>query len=81
MLVEVQKIKAIEDKLATLRKALGEVEGKLTAAKQTIDRYRAAKRDLDVKTHEVGLLEEQVQGSNAARVRVFFFLSNHHALR
>lgn len=75
VLVEVQKIKAVEDKLAAARRSLAEVEGQLAAAKETIDRYRRVKRDLDVKSHEVGLLEEQVQGSNAARVRVDIPLS------
>lgn len=68
VLVQVQAIRALEADLAGCRAALGEVEAKLKKEQAATDKVRAARRELEVKTHEVGLLEEQVNGSNAARV-------------
>lgn len=71
VLVQVQAIRAVEHQLAEERRALGEVEGMLKKEQAAVDKVRAARRELEIKTHEVGLLEEQVNGSNAARVRSF----------
>ena len=71
VLIQVQEIKAVEVELRACRKELEEVTGKLTDAKAVIDKFRKAKRELEIKEHQVGLLEEQVNGSNAARVSSF----------
>jgi chromosome segregation ATPase len=75
VLVQVQAIRAVERELAETRKALAEVEGQLAKEQAAVDKVRAARRELEVKTHEVGLLEEQVNGSNAARVRRLYAFS------
>lgn len=68
VLVQVQKIRAIGGELKELKAELAKVDGQLQNAKVVIDKFRKAKRELDLKSHEVGLLEEQVNGSNAAKV-------------
>ena len=45
--------------------------------KSARDAWTKAKRDLEMKQHEVKLLEEQVAGSNAAMVRIVFILVYH----
>lgn len=68
VLVQVQAIRAIEVDMAECRRTLNEVEAKLGKESTAMEKVKAARRELEVKTHEVGLLEEQVNGSNAARV-------------
>ncbi|KAG9019839.1 Structural maintenance of chromosomes protein 2 [Tulasnella sp. 427] len=63
ILVKVQKIKEVERKLEQARRlASGEGDDGRRAA------WRNAARELEIKEHEVRLLEEQVGGSNAARI-------------
>jgi structural maintenance of chromosome 2 len=71
ILVKVQELKSIEREIAGHKKVLDEVTRKLTGAKKVIDQYKKDKRELDLKEHEVRLLEEQVNGSNATKVSTF----------
>ena len=68
VLVKVQELKALESEIAKHKKNLDDVSKELTGAKKVIDQFRKDKRDLDLREHEVGLLEEQVNGSNATKV-------------
>lgn len=63
LLVKVQKIKEVERKLEQARKVAGGDgdDGRRAA-------WRTLARELEIKEHEVRLLEEQVGGSNAAMV-------------
>ena len=74
VLVKVQELKALESKIAEHKKILEDVSKELVGAKKVIDQFRKDKRDLDLKEHEVRLLEEQVGGSNATKVIHFFAL-------
>lgn len=69
ILVKVQELRAIEREIASHKAVLDEASKELTGAKKVIDQYRKDKRDLDLKEHEVRLLEEQVNGSNATKVK------------
>lgn len=69
LLVKVQELKAIEREIAQHKQVVDEVTREVTGAKQVIDGFRKDKRDLDLREHEVRLLEEQVSGSNATKVR------------
>jgi structural maintenance of chromosome 2 len=71
VLVQVQKIREVERELEGLWATERELEGQLAKAKGVIEKFRKGKRELEIKQHEVGLLEEQVNGSNAAKVRPF----------
>lgn len=68
ILVKVQELKEIEVEVQRNRAIVDEVTRELTTAKKTIDAFRKDKRDLDLRSHEVRLLEEQVGGSNATKV-------------
>ncbi len=68
VLVKVQELRSLEEDIAEHKKVLDEVSRKLAGAKKVIDQFRKDKRELDLKEHEVGLFEEQVNGSNATKV-------------
>ena len=69
LLIKVQELKTIERGVAEHKKALEKIRVELSNAKKVIDQWRKDKRDLDLRTHEVKLLEEQVSGSNATKVQ------------
>jgi structural maintenance of chromosome 2 len=68
ILVKVQELRAIETQIQGHKAAVDEVSRELANAKKVIDAFRKDKRDLDIREHEVKLLEEQVGGSNATKV-------------
>ncbi|KAJ9114125.1 hypothetical protein QFC20_001641 [Naganishia adeliensis] len=68
ILRKVQELNALEQEIDTCQRELSQINKDLSKAKATIDAYRKAKRELDLKEHEVSLLEQQVQGSNAAKL-------------
>ncbi|WVR09681.1 hypothetical protein IAU60_006756 [Kwoniella sp. DSM 27419] len=68
ILVKVQELRGIEREISHHRAILDEVSKKLNGAKKTIDQFKRDKRELDLKEHEVRLLEEQVNGSNATKI-------------
>lgn len=68
VLVKVQKLKRVEAELAKHKSALAAVEREWEQAKDAMNRFKQAQKALELKTHEVGLLEERVQESNATRV-------------
>ncbi|KAK4685777.1 structural maintenance of chromosome 2, partial [Tremellales sp. Uapishka_1] len=68
ILVKVQELKAIERDIAGHKQMLDQIAKELFSAKSVIDQFRKDKRELDLKQHEVRLLEEQVSGSNATKI-------------
>lgn len=68
ILVKVQELKSVEKKLAGLQAEHHKISKQLYDAKATIDTFRKAKRELDLKEHQVTLLEQQAQASNASKV-------------
>jgi structural maintenance of chromosome 2 len=68
IIIKIQELRALERQIALHRGELQNIDKELYAAKSTSDAYRKAKRDLDLKQHEVSLLEQQVQGSSSAKV-------------
>lgn len=70
VLVKVQQLKKVEHELAQRVAALEAVERDWERARVAMDRFRDARKNLDLKSHELGLLEERVQESNATRVSV-----------
>lgn len=71
ILVKVQELRAIEREMSTHKTELDRVKSELAGAKKVIDSWKKDKRELDLKDHEVRLLEEQVNGSNATKVSRF----------
>jgi structural maintenance of chromosome 2 len=68
LLVKVQDLRVIEREMAEHKRLLEEASNELRSAKKVIDQWRKDRRELDLKSHEVKLLEEQVSGSNATKV-------------
>jgi structural maintenance of chromosome 2 len=69
ILVKVQELKVIEKEIFEHKQLLNEVTRELASAKKVIDQWKKDKRELDLREHEVRLLEEQVDGSTATKVR------------
>ncbi|EPQ29965.1 uncharacterized protein PFL1_02637 [Pseudozyma flocculosa PF-1] len=68
VLVRMQELLRIERQLAEARARLAECEGEIRQAQEKMARFAKVKRELDLKRHQVGLLEGQVNGSNATRI-------------
>lgn len=68
VLVKVQQLHKVEAELRARKEALDQVEREWDQAREAMNRFKAAQKALDLKAHEVGLLEERIQESNATRV-------------
>lgn len=68
IIIKIQELKQVEAQIAPLRAELDQIQRQLAEAKGAIDSFRKAKRQLDLKEHQVSLLEQQTQGSNAAKI-------------
>ena len=68
VLVRVQELHKVETELRARKAALDQVEREWEHAREAINRFKQANKQLELKAHEVGLLEERVQESNATRV-------------
>lgn len=68
VLVKMQELGRVEKELAAARQALNECEAAAKDAQDEMAQFAKVKREMDLKTHEVSLLEGQVNGSNATRV-------------
>ena len=71
VLVRAQELRAAEERVAQARATLDALEREEAAARPGRDAWRARIRELQIKEHELRLLEEQIGSSNAARVRIF----------
>lgn len=71
VLVKVQELLRAEKKLEDARARLRVLEETEEKGKEGRDKWRGLRRELEIKEHQVLLLEEQVEGSNATRVRIF----------
>ncbi|BEI84504.1 hypothetical protein CcaverHIS002_0411080 [Cutaneotrichosporon cavernicola] len=67
VLVKVQELRSIEKQIAAHKKELEAASHELDSAKKVIAQWRKDKRAVDLCAHEVTLLEEQVNGSNATK--------------
>lgn len=68
ILVKVQELAKIEKELAEAKYAIQRCEEEARVAKEKIASYNKLKRQLDLKSHQVNLLQSQVEGSNATRI-------------
>ncbi|TFY64728.1 hypothetical protein EVG20_g5851 [Dentipellis fragilis] len=63
------ELQDVERRLCAAREELGKLEAEEAQVKDRRERWRACTRDLEIKLHEMNLLEEQVGGSNATRLQ------------
>jgi structural maintenance of chromosome 2 len=68
ILVKVQELSRIEQELNEAKRGVQACEHEANAAKETVAAFNKLKRQLDLQQHQVSLLENQVQGSNATRI-------------
>ncbi|KAI9457325.1 condensin complex subunit SMC2 [Lactarius psammicola] len=68
VLVRAQELRAAEERVAQARGTLETLEREEAATRPGRDAWRARTRELQIKEHELRLLEEQVGSSNAARI-------------
>lgn len=68
ILVRAQELMDIGGRLEAARRALGKLEREGESKKQAREEWRRLKRELEMKEHQGRLMEEQVGGSNAARI-------------
>lgn len=71
ILIRAQELMEIGGRLETARRALEGLEREGERKRQAREEWRRLKGELEMKEHEGRLMEEQVGGSNAARVRAF----------
>ncbi|KAI8451653.1 hypothetical protein BY996DRAFT_7280118 [Phakopsora pachyrhizi] len=68
ILIKVQELKRVEGLLKDHQSKLEVIEKEWQDAKSKMDLFNQTTKDLDLKSHEVTLLEERVKESNATRV-------------
>lgn len=68
ILVRAQELNRAESELRAAVAVLNELERSEKDGKQARESWKKLSRELEIKEHELHLLEEQVGGSNAARV-------------
>ncbi|KAG1878968.1 condensin complex subunit SMC2 [Suillus subluteus] len=67
-LLRVQELLEAERKLGEAQSRLSELERAEAANREKKESWRKLTRELDIKLHEVSLLEQQAEGSNAVRL-------------
>jgi len=75
LLVRVQELLGAEQRLGAARAQLGVLQQAEENGREGRERWRRLARELEIKEHEVRLLAEQVEGSNATRVHVCLVIS------
>ena len=65
VLVTLQKLNELTKEMIVAEKALRELQASITREKKKLDSAKKIKQDLDLKTHEIKLTEEQI-GSNSS---------------
>lgn len=73
LLIRAQEVRNAEIALREARDTLARLQREEEASRETRDKFKARTRELELKEHEVRLLEQQLEGSNAARVSVVPF--------
>ncbi|KAF8837161.1 condensin complex subunit SMC2 [Paxillus ammoniavirescens] len=68
MLLRVQELLDAEKKLDQAKRRLGELERGEEAGRERREKWKKLSRDVEIKEHEARLVEEQLGGSNAARL-------------
>ena len=74
VLIQVQEFLEAESRLGQARKKLEVLEQEEEKSRRHREEWKALTRDLEMKEHELKLLEDQVEGSNAARVSRWILL-------
>ncbi|TLD21068.1 hypothetical protein PspLS_08955 [Pyricularia sp. CBS 133598] len=68
VLVTLQKLNEINKNIKEAETALGELQGMISREKSKLDQARSLKQELDLKTHEIKLTEEQIGGNSSSSI-------------
>ena len=68
VLITLQKLNGLNKELRAKEDALAELRSVMTKEKKKLDSARQIKQDLDLKTHEIKLTEEQIEGNSSTSV-------------
>lgn len=74
VLVVLQQLNEIMRELKTRERALHNLQDTMAKEKQKMDISRATKQELDLKTHEIKLTEDQINGNSSSSVRCFIMV-------
>ena len=77
VLITLQQLNEITKELAVRENALMELQSSMEKEKKKLDLARKAKQELDLKTHEIKLTEEQINGNSSSSVRAI----RHYLIR
>ena len=77
MLVTLQKLNEINRELRSKERQLATLEENMNKEKKKLDAVRSIKQDLDLKTHEIKLTEEQINSNSSSSVRICRFTFVH----
>ncbi|KAG4217908.1 hypothetical protein PC116_g33612, partial [Phytophthora cactorum] len=68
VLLTLQKLNEINRQLKEAERALHNLQSKISQEKSKLDQARKIKQDLDLKTHEIKLAEEQISGNSSSSI-------------
>ncbi|RDA84692.1 hypothetical protein CP532_2762 [Ophiocordyceps camponoti-leonardi (nom. inval.)] len=68
VLVTLQKLNSITRQLNETEKSLREIQVKIARDKSKLDQARRIKQDLDLKTHEIKLAEDQISNNSSSSI-------------
>ncbi|KAJ6444517.1 nuclear condensin complex subunit Smc2 [Purpureocillium lavendulum] len=68
VLVTLQKLNNITRQLSQAAQSLKEVQTKIAKEKSKLDQARRIKQDLDLKSHEIKLAEDQISGNSSSSI-------------
>jgi structural maintenance of chromosome 2 len=68
--MKLQILKEHKQQLKAYQKELDDLNAEIRSTQEIIDEYNQTKQQLDLKTHEVTLLEQQMSSSSHSQVNV-----------
>lgn len=68
VLVTLQKLNELTKELATQERALSDLQATMTREKKRLDAAKKTKQELDLKSHEIKLTEEQISGNSSSSI-------------
>ncbi|EON66114.1 hypothetical protein W97_05357 [Coniosporium apollinis CBS 100218] len=68
VLVTLQKLNELTKELAAQEKALSDLQATMSREKKRLDAAKKTKQELDLKSHEIKLTEEQISGNSSSSI-------------
>ncbi|KAF8252968.1 putative nuclear condensin complex subunit Smc2 [Wilcoxina mikolae CBS 423.85] len=68
VLITIQKINALDRQIAEANTRLNEIREMMEREKKKLDMARGLKRELELKNHEIGLTEEQINSNSSSSI-------------